>query len=300
MEAIQASIRESAPATRRAASEAEPTRMTLITDDRIAEATRPVLINLANRAARTAARQLKNHIPGTWQLDMTGAEIVDGAAVKDELRGGWVAGMSAGGVELVIAAHGQMIDAAAARRCGATKPMTDDKRLPSAVALRLFQPCGRALLDSWCAAWKEVFSTELAASADLGIVARVLEARSVVRVTLGFSGEISGRVQVYARPEVLAPQPTALAAFKADTAAIRGALSNVPVEVVVELGTLRMKLSDLRKATPGAQFTLNGFIDSRVPVYCEGVLKAWARPIVTRGVLAVQIETVVHGQGTKS
>ena len=31
-----------------------------------------------------------------------------------------------------------------------------------------------------------------------------------------------------------------------------------------------------------------------------GVLKAWARPIVTRGVLAVQIETVVHGQGTKS
>jgi Type III flagellar switch regulator (C-ring) FliN C-term len=45
---------------------------------------------------------------------------------------------------------------------------------------------------------------------------------------------------------------------------------------------------------------LRGFVDSRVPVYCEGVLKAWARPVVCRGVLAVQIESIVHGQGTKS
>jgi flagellar motor switch/type III secretory pathway protein FliN len=172
--------------------------------------------------------------------------------------------------------------------------------VPSSVALRLFQPAGRCLQDSWSAAWKEVFSTELVASNDLGIVARVIDARTVVRVTLGFSGSLTGRVQVYARPEVLVPHPATLAAFKAGARRIASALSNVPVEVVVELGTLRMKLHELRKATPGATYTLQGFIDSRVPVYCGGVLKAWARPIVCRGVLAVQIESVVHGQGTKS
>jgi flagellar motor switch/type III secretory pathway protein FliN len=274
--------------------------MTLITDDRIAEATRPVLIGLANRAARVATRGLKNHVPGEWQLDMVGAEIVDGASVKDELRGGWIAGLSAGEVELVVAAHGGVVDVAAARRCGAMNLASDPKRVPSAVALRLFQPAGRSLLDAWSAAWREVFSTDLSASTDLGIVSRVLESRTVVRVTLGFSGALTGRVQVYARPEVLAPHPATLAAFKADSLRIASALSNVPVEIVVELGTLRMKLAELRKVTPGATYTLQGFVDSRVPVYCEGVLKAWARPIVCRGVLAVQIESVVHGQGTKS
>ena len=299
LEAIQASIRETAPA-RRSSMGIEPTRMTLITDDRVAEATRPVLINLANRAARYASRLIKNHLSGTWQLDMIGAEIVDGSTIKDELRGGWIAGLAAGEAELVLAAHGAFIDLAAARRCGAQTMVADANRVPSVVALRLFQPCGRSLLEAWCSAWKEVFSTELAASGDLGIVSRVLESRIVVRVTLGFSGDLTGKVVVYARPEVLAPHPATLAAFKAGTLRIAAALQNVPVEVVVELGTLRMKLHELRKASPGTTYTLQGFVDSRVPVYCQGVLKAWARPIVCRGVLAVQIESVVHGQGTKS
>lgn len=140
----------------------------------------------------------------------------------------------------------------------------------------------------------------MAASADLGIVSRLIEARSVVRLVLTFSGAMSGRVSVYVRPEVLVQRPVALAAFKADALRIAGALANVPVEVVVELGTLRLRLRELRKITPGQTYTLQGFVDSRVPVYCGGVLKAWARPIVCRGVLAVQIEAVVHGQGMKS
>ena len=105
---------------------------------------------------------------------------------------------------------------------------------------------------------------------------------------------------VYVRPEVLVQRPVAPASFKADALRIASALGNVPVEVVVELGTLRMRLREMRKLHPGQMLTLQGFFDSRVPVYCEGVLKAWARPIVCRGVLAVQIESVVHGQGIKS
>lgn len=301
MEAIQAAMRETAPRRAPSRAEAEPTRLALIADDRTAEVARPILIDLATRVTRVAARALKPHLPGSWQLDVVGAEILDGAAVKQELRGGWIAGMAApDGAEVVIAAHGGVIDVAAARRCGAAKPTTDSGRAPSSVSLRLFQPAGRSVLDSWVSAWREVFASELAVSSDLGIVSRLIESRTVVRVALMFAGSVSGRIQIYARPEILVPRPSALAAFKANALRIANALSNVPVEVVVELGTLRMRLRELRRLDPGTTLTLQGFVDSRVPVYCEGVLKAWARPVVCRGVLAVQIESVVHGQGTRS
>lgn len=300
MEAIQAAIRETAPPRRTNALDHEPTRLALIADDRIADAARPVLIGLANRAVRVAQKTLRSHLPGSWQLDVVTAEIVDGSSAKDELRGGWIAGVRAGEGEMLVAVHGGVIDVAAARRCGAAAPTTDPNKSPSAASLRLFQPTGKALLDAWCASWKEVFSTEMTASADLGIVSRLIESRSIVRVALTFSGGMSGRVSVYARPEVLVQRPQALASFKADALRIASALGNVPVEIVVELGTLRLRLRELRKLHPGQQFTLQGFFDSRVPVYCEGVLKAWARPVVSRGVLAVQIESVVHGQGMKS
>ncbi len=301
MEAIQAAIRETSPVRRGPGTvDHEPTRLALIADDRIADAARPVLIGLANRAVRVAQKTLKSHLPGTWQLDVVTAEIVDGTSAKDELRGGWIAGLRSGEGEMLVAVHGAVIDVAAARRCGAATMTSDPNKAPSLVSLRLFQPTGKSLLDAWSTSWKEVFSSEMTASSDLGIVARIIEARSVVRVALTFSGAISGRVSVYVRPEVLVQRPMALASFKADALRIASALGNVPVEVVVELGTLRLRLREMRKLHPGQTFTLQGFFDSRVPVYCEGVLKAWARPIVCRGVLAVQIESVVHGQGIKS
>ena len=302
MDAIQAAIRETAPRrTTAQPTDREPTRLALIADDRTADTARPILIGLAARSIPAATRGLKSHLPANWKLEVVGVETLEGLVAKEELRGGWIAGMcAAGGAELVVAVHGGIIDIAAARRCGATAPTTDSEKPPSAVSLRLFQPAGRSLLDSWRTAWHEVFPSELVASSDLAIVARLIEARTVVRVTLAISGDVTGRVQIYARPDGLVPRPVALAAFKANALRIASALSQVPVEIVVELGTLRMTLRELRRLQRGSTFTLQGFVDSRVPVYCEGVLKAWARPVVCRGVLAVQIETVVHGQGNRS
>lgn len=295
-------MRESAPRrTGGAPVDVEPTRLALIADDRVAEIARPALISLATRAARLATKTLKSNLSGSWQLDVIGAEILDGTLAKEELRGGWVAGLAgADNAEIVISAHGGVIDLAAAKRCGAAAPTSTPDRAPSAVALRLFQPTGLLLVDTWTQAWSDAHGGKLVSSTDLAIVARLIESRSVVRVALQFGGSVTGRLAVYCRPDVLAPRPAALAAFKANSERIANALQNVPVEIVVELGTLRMRLRELRALEPGAQFTLRGFLDSRVPVYCEGVLKAWARPVVCRGVLAVQIETIVHGQGTRS
>ncbi len=299
LEAIQSAIRETAP-RRGATPDHEPTRLALIADDRVAETARPVLLGLANRWTRVATRGLRSHLPGTWQLDVAGAEIIDGSTVKDELRGGWLAAATHETAEIVIAAHGGVVDIAAARRCGAATPTADANRAPSAVSLRLFEPAGKALLDSLTGTWAEMFERPIVANKDVAIVARLIEARSVVRVALTFTGAVTGRVQLYARPESLVTRPAALAAIKANSAHIVNVLATVPVEVVAELGTFRLKLHEVRSLAKGASFTLPGFVDSPVPVFCEGVLKAWAKPVVCRGVLALEIINVVHGQGTKS
>lgn len=302
LEAIQAAIRETAPraSSRAAASDIEPTRLALLSDDRVAEAARPVLVNLGTRWSRPLTRALKAHLPGQWQVDPTGVEIIDGGIAREELRGGWVGTLSGSDGEIVVAAHGALIDVAAAKRCGATDAKTDGNRPPSPVSLRLFQPAGRAILDSWNLAWREIREADLGASSDLGIVSRMIQARALLRLALTFRGDLAGRIALYVRPEMLVAAPAALAAVKARAALVANALANVPVEVVAELGTLRLRLHEIKKLAPGATYTLQGFVDSRVPVYCEGVLKAWARPVVYRGVIGLQVESVVHDQGSKS
>lgn len=301
LEAIQNAIRETAP--KRASGfdpDVEPTRLALIADDRTAEAARPLLMTVMNRWVRRASKALRNYLPGTWAIDVVGAETVDGQQAKEELRGAWIAGGTCGTAELVFAVQGPVIDIAAAKRCGASAPESETTRTPSAISLRLFQPVGRTLFESLGPSWQEIYDHDLTPSGDLMIVQRLIEARTTVRVTLAFSGSVAGRVQIYARPEALVPKQAALAAIKAKSQSVASALSNVPVELVVELGTLRMSLGKIRSLERGSTHVLPNFVDSRVPVYVAGVLKAWAKPVVCRGVLAVQIISVVHGQGTQS
>ncbi|MEO6777318.1 MAG: FliM/FliN family flagellar motor C-terminal domain-containing protein [Kofleriaceae bacterium] len=301
LEAIQNAIRETAP--RRASGfdpDVEPTRLALIADDRSAEAARPLLMTVMNRWVRRASKALRNYLPGTWQLDVVGAETIDGQQAKEELRGAWIAGGTCGTAELVFAVQGPVIDIAAAKRCGASAPESETTRTPSAISLRLFQPVGRTLFESLGPSWQEIYDHELVASGDLTIVQRLIEARTTVRVTLAFAGAVAGRVQIYARPEALVPKQAALAAIQAKAQSVASALSHVPVEIVAELGTLRMSLGKIRSLERGSTHVLPNFVDSRVPVYVAGVLKAWAKPVVCRGVLAVQIISVVHGQGTQS
>jgi flagellar motor switch/type III secretory pathway protein FliN len=74
-------------------------------------------------------------------------------------------------------------------------------------------------------------------------------------------------------------------------------LAEVPVEVTVQLGTLRIAFEQLRRLQPGTSFALPTFIDARVPIFVGGVLKAWGTPVVHRGVLSVAVEQVVEGRG---
>nr|HEX4316675.1 FliM/FliN family flagellar motor C-terminal domain-containing protein [Kofleriaceae bacterium] len=280
----------------------EPTRLALIADDRVADAARPILLALATRWTRIAQRSLRSHVPGRWQLDVVGAEIIDGSTAKDELRGGYV---SATSTELVVAVQGEVVDVCAAHRIGASieaaaTPAGSSQKPTSATALRLFEHAGRAIVESWTAAWREAFDKACAPTGDLSVVSRLIDARTVVRVAMTLSGSVSGRICCYSRPEALIARPVELAAIKANAARIANALCNVPVELVAELGTLSLPLSALRRLDSTTTHTLPQFLDSHVPVFCGGVLKAWAKPVVCRGVLAIQIVSIVHDQGSKS
>jgi flagellar motor switch/type III secretory pathway protein FliN len=299
--AIQAAVRESAPAaSRHRELSQEPSKLALIADDRSADGARPLLLELATRWSKTAPRALRGFLPGTWTLDVVGADVLDGPSAKAELRGAWLAAVSNDTTEVVVVAQGSVIDLAAARRCGAAAPTPDAARAPSAVSLRLFDPVGKAMTDSFVLAWREAFDTQLVPTKDLAVVQRLVEARTLVRATLALSDTVGGKIVILARPECLIAKTAPLTAHKANARLVANALANVQVELVAELGTLRMSLGDLRDLERGATHALPQFVDSRVPVFCEGVLKAWAKPVVSRGVLAVQIISVVHGQGTKS
>jgi flagellar motor switch/type III secretory pathway protein FliN len=57
-------------------------------------------------------------------------------------------------------------------------------------------------------------------------------------------------------------------------------------------------MSELRKLGPGSQLALPVFVDDPLPIYCGDVLKAWGRPVVSRGVLAVEVAALaVPGGG---
>lgn len=314
--AIAAAVREAAPAAARrrsgggglggrmatgtAAGGQEHARLALITDDRSADMARPMALDLASRWSKSAPRALRGYLPGTWTLDVLGAEVIEGNSAKAELRGGWIAAVANPRSEIIVVAQGPIIDLAAARRCGAAAPTPDLARTPTALSLKLFEPVGKAIVDSFTACWHDSFDESITATKDVAVIQRLVEARSIIRATLQLSDAVGGRIVIYARPECFLKRPVPLAANKAKPDAVATALSNVTVELVVELGSLRMTLGELSDMQLGEQHTLPQFVDSRVPVFCEGVLKAWAKPVVSRGVLAIQILSIVHGQGTKS
>jgi len=299
LEAIQAAIREAGPATL-AVPSFEVTPLPLIAADREAQSARPRLAELASRWAKRLTRSLRAYV-GDVTVDAMGAEMIDSAALPDELQAMWTSliGPADRGA-LVVGFGGELVAAAAARRCGDTTVQTRG-RDPSALALRLFSPVGESGMAALAEAWAEVERVELTrppVTADQ--VAQCLGTETVLAATLAVSGATNGRVRIFARPGVLTPPDKRTSAVAADGDALAIALGGVPVELRVELGTLSLTMAQLHALQPGSQLELPVFVDDLLPIFCGDVLKAWGRPIVNRGVLAVEIATLAAPGGTRS
>ncbi len=298
LEAIQAAIR---PAVRNPAAvpSAEVSPLALIAADRDAAAARPRVAELAQRWARRLARTLRAFV-GDITVDAMGAEVIDARALADELRSTWTALLGpADRGALAVSFGGELVEAAAARRCGAsaTQPGARD---PSALAIRLFTPIGEAAMMALEQAWQELERTPLERPLATGdAIGVALGGDTVLAATLAVSGSAAGRVRILARPPVIMPPAERTPTVPASPAMIAAALGAVPVEVRVELATIAIKLSELRALAPGSQLTLPVFVDEPLPIYCGDVLKAWGRPVVTRGVLAVEVAGTATPGGSR-
>ena len=117
----------------------------------------------------------------------------------------------------------------------------------------------------------------------------------VVVLTLEVKGAVSGVIRLIARPELLVQPAAVVEAVPAPPGSIEEALGEVPVEMRVELGRLRMSMADLAALKPGTVLPMSKFIDDPLPVRVGGRLKAWGRAMVARGVVAVEIISVESG-----
>lgn len=303
LEAIQAAIRQAAPPQVVSADQGDVSPLPLIAAERNAQAARPRLADLTARWSRRLSRTLRAYV-GDCTVDSMGAEVLDARSLGDELRPMWIGvvhGEGDGAVAMVIAIGGELIEAAAAKRCGGNSVASagSSGRDPSPLALRLFGPVGESTLTALDAAWLEVNSTGLkVVPTSASTVGRALGADAVLGATLNVSGGCPGRIRVFVRPELLLPAVERNAAVAAADRAVAAALGSVPVELRVELATLSIPMSELRRLGPGSQLTLPVFVDEPLPIYCGDVLKAWGRPVVSRGVLAVEIAALaVPGGG---
>ncbi|MCE9573232.1 MAG: FliM/FliN family flagellar motor C-terminal domain-containing protein [Deltaproteobacteria bacterium] len=300
LEAIQAAIRQTAP-PRAAHTGPEPTGpLALIAADRDAQTARPRLLQLARDWARSLERTLRGHLNGDAELNVIDAEIIDGRALRDELRTMWkgVARPQGRPGHLVVAVGGNVIEAAAALRCGLTKAATASTRDPSLVALRLFDPVGRSLVQALGRAWRERESIDLLIDDDPAAgITELIESDLVIAATVTLNGAATGRLRLFTPPTTTLPPPESLDAVRPTAEAISAVLGEVEVELLVNLGTVEITLAQLRKLAVGATLPLTTFVDSPVPVYVGGVVKAMAKPVVSRGVLAIEIQNLTPTRG---
>jgi flagellar motor switch/type III secretory pathway protein FliN len=263
-----------------------------------------VLLERVTRWAERAPRALRHHLPGPWRLEVESVDVVEPGALEHEVARAWT-GVALGGGEPVVmlAIDGAIIEHIAARRCGEERkrPLRRAAGSPSATALQLFAATGGSALHSWIAVWNADGGGELSAAPPSvgnalanGFVEAARGAGSLLRATLAWSGSVQGSCTVYAAASALTPSRAR------DVGAVLETLAEVPVEVRVELGTLQLSPVELRQLRPGATLPLPTFVDARLPIFVGGVLKAWGRPVVRRGVLAIAIEQVVGERGGRS
>lgn len=274
----------------------EATPVALIAEDRAVVQARPAAIKLATRWARTAKKHIQRMTGTKIELDLLGVDSVDSESLRDELVSAWtgaVAKTATPSATLSLAVSGPMIETLAARFLGAAQVEEGPAdRPPSAVALRLYQPVGDALLRALAEAWKEEQGCDAAPVDDLREMRSrqdLLASGVVLLVTLAVRGGAAGQIRILSRPEALVAPAPRVDAVAASAGLIYETLGLVMVDVAVELGRAQLTMNEMSALRPGVVLTLDRFVDDLLPVRCQGVIKAWGRAMVARNTMAVEI-----------
>jgi flagellar motor switch/type III secretory pathway protein FliN len=269
----------------------------LIADDRAGERARPETLKIGERWVALAQNRMARALRLKLELEVSGAELIQGSVLRDELALAWTRMLDLGGRpgSVLVAVSGALIEAVSAFLLGDTNPPASAAaaRAPSAASIGVFSRAGEVLLGALAEAWLEEQGVQVEPSRDAArcdaLVREVLKSDALLALTLELKGPAAGRARLLGRPETfVAPSsPAKLPTVSPET--IDRALGDVPVEVRVELGRARMKMSQLARLQPGSLITLQQATDALLPIRCAGVVKAFGRPVISRGAMAVEI-----------
>lgn len=300
----QSSAAQARPETM-AAKQAVP--VALIADDRAGESARPQSLKIAQRWATLAKKRLAQALRLKLELEVAGVELIQGALLRDELAGSWTRQLEVSGRSgrVLLAVSGGLIEAVAAILLGDASQGSGAaiERAPSAASIGVFARAGDVLSAALADAWQEEQSTEVMPCRDPSkreaFLREVLKSDSILTVTCELKGPGLGRARLIGRPETFVVPMSRVRPVTVSQETIEAALGDVEVEILVELGRARMKMSELARLQLGALITLQQATDALLPVRCAVVVKGFGRPVISRGAMAVEIVTPSHrGEGS--
>lgn len=268
----------------------------LISDDQAGERARPDALRIAGRWVPFAKTRFIRGLGIKLEMAVGGAEIAAGAFLRDELIQSWTRMVDVRGRDgsCLITVSGPVIEMIAGRLLGDSSDATGaDERAPSAASLSVFKTAGEMLIAGLADAWREEQAIHISAKPifqDNDAARReLLENEALLVVTLTVTSPANGRVRLVMRPETAVAPPPATRVSPPSPELLERALGDVKVEVCVDLGTARLTMAEIADLKPGSLITLHQSVDSHLPVRCAGVVKAFGRPTIWKGALAVEI-----------
>jgi flagellar motor switch/type III secretory pathway protein FliN len=257
------------------ASKNEAVPVALLREERLADRARPSAMALGTRWAALAQPMMTRHLGVQVDLQVTGAEPVSAASLREELDGSWLAGLNTKGNDILLAVSGPLIVSAAVRWLSGKVENAEDRR-PSQAALRLFAPLGRSMEDAFRRAWAEVMG-DVAVSRPPNLPSNT-QSEALISISITVAGEVHGRTRLLIPPPALLSSATPVVPPPTQS----DALADVPIELCIELGRTQITLSALAALQPGEVLTLAQPLQEPLPIRCGAVTAAYGK-IVLRG-----------------
>lgn len=276
IEAIQALVRDSATSVRTAVGAPSGARS-------------PESLQVwGSTLVRRAHAALEGVVPGgdLPSLSVTSRPTTDANAWR-------IAATAAADVALEFGVDAALVTSVAAARCGLPR-RAGSPATPTPLELRLFEPAACALRAALRAAWHDHSLGDLVAE-PAGPAPAPFE--PVAYLELQWTGEVHGTCSVALSAKAATLLATTL---RLSQAALARNLARVEVDVVVELGRHTVESGEPWPLVPGQELVLSTLVGARLPIYVGGVLKAWGTPVVSSGVLAVQLVELVPCRGSSS
>lgn len=251
--------------------------------ERLVDRAKPGAMALGARWAGLAGPALARGLGAPIEIQVSGVEQVSGNSLRDELDGAWLVGLTARGQEAILAVSGPLIVAAAVRwLSGRFEPIGERRASPA--ALRLFSSLGRAIEEALRRAWLDVLGETL------NLVPAKTQAPGffgpMTSLLLTTEGEAQGKIRLIAPPQML-QERSALVPPPNKTST--DALSEVPVELSIELGRTKITLAELAALRPGDVLTLGQSLSEPLLVHSSGIQAAHCKVLLKGEALHVEV-----------